>query len=223
MRSIHFTTAAATIAIAAVTTFGAGPACASTITYNYSEVSTGTSGPGGSSTLPIPGSYTYGNTFTGGADGGTVIPGSASTAYPGGFGFYDDYVFTIGAAGADAITSTIDYANILQVSGLQVRLYSAASNPTLPVLGTPSGTTLIDAWSTPVSSGTTTGTVSVLPQTTLAAGTYVLEVRGTVTGSAGGSYAGVLNLTPVPLPAALPLLLSGLGGLGFWARRRRDR
>ena len=201
--------------------FGPATVEASAITYSYSELSTGTSGPGGSNSLAVPGSYTYGNTFTGGADGGTVIPGSSSSTYPNGFGFYDAYVFTIGTAGADAITTTIDYSNILQISGLQARLYSAVGNNP-PVLGTPVGGTLIDAWSTPINSGGATGTVSVLPQTTLSAGTYVLEIRGTATGSAGGSYAGVLNLAPVPLPAAFPLLLSGLGGLGFVARRRRS-
>jgi PEP-CTERM motif len=61
---------------------------------------------------------------------------------------------------------------------------------------------------------------TVLNPTTLAAGTYVLEIRGDVTGSSGGTYSGELNLNPVPLPAALPLLLSGLGLLGF-ARKRR--
>jgi hypothetical protein len=28
-------------------------------------------------------------------------------------------------------------------------------------------------------------------------------------------------ITPVPLPAGAPMLLSALGGLGFWARRKR--
>ena len=54
---------------------------------------------------------------------------------------------------------------------------------------------------------------------TLAAGTYVLEVRGMATGTSGGSYSGTLNVAPVPLPATLPLLLSGLGLLGGLLRR----
>jgi hypothetical protein len=57
--------------------------------------------------------------------------------------------------------------------------------------------------------------------TTLAAWTYVLEVRGNVTGTSGGSYSGTLNVAPVPLPAALPLLFSGLGLLGGGLARRR--
>jgi hypothetical protein len=61
---------------------------------------------------------------------------------------------------------------------------------------------------------------TVLDPTTLTAGSYVLEIRGEVTGSSGGTYTGSLNLNPVPLPAALPLLLSGLGLLGGWIRKR---
>jgi hypothetical protein len=64
---------------------------------------------------------------------------------------------------------------------------------------------------------------TVLNPTTLAAGTYVLEIRGDVTGSDGGTYSGSLNLNPVPLPAALPLLLSGFGLLGGTLRKRFTR
>jgi len=35
-------------------------------------------------------------------------------------------------------------------------------------------------------------------------------------------YVASLNVSDVPVPAALPLLLSGLGGLGFAARRRKQ-
>ena len=52
-------------------------------------------------------------------------------------------------------------------------------------------------------------------------GVYQLQVSGQLVG-ATSSYAGTLNATPtvVPLPAALPLLLAGLGAMGFVGRRR---
>jgi hypothetical protein len=59
--------------------------------------------------------------------------------------------------------------------------------------------------------------------TTLTGGPYVLEIQGDVTGTSGGTYTGSLNLNPVPLPAALPLLLSGLGLLGGTLRKRFTR
>jgi hypothetical protein len=49
----------------------------------------------------------------------------------------------------------------------------------------------------------------VLPNVVLSPGTYVLEIRGLVTGSFSGSYGGALNLAPVPLPGAV--WLAGLG------------
>jgi hypothetical protein len=48
----------------------------------------------------------------------------------------------------------------------------------------------------------------------------VLEIRASSVGTAGGSYSGVVNLTPVPLPAALPLLFSGLGLFGAFRRKQ---
>lgn len=140
-----------------------------------------------------------------------------------GFGFYDDFYFSVPTAvAADSITSTINLSNIFGISNLQVRLYNSANN-TPPVLGAPQGG-VTEAWSTAINVAPgETGTVAVLNTTITQPGTYVLEVRGTATGSLGGSYSGALNVSPVPLPTALPLLLSGLGLFGGFARKHFAR
>lgn len=167
--------------------------------------------PGGTLQASLPtvaGSYTYGHGY-----GAPTSPLAGAPSY----GFYDDYVFTIGAANANSITSTIDLGT-LQVSNLQVRLYSLASN-TLPTFGAPVGM-VYSAWTSVISGPGFSGAYAVIPEIVLGAGTYVLEVRGNVTGTNGGSYSGVLNLTPVPLPGAVWLLGSALLGLGSMVRRR---
>jgi hypothetical protein len=50
---------------------------------------------------------------------------------------------------------------------------------------------------------------------------YTLNLRGTVL-SGGGSYAGVLNLAPVPEIPKWLALLSGLFMVGFMVHRRND-
>lgn len=154
--------------------------------------------------------YSYANTITG--TGQPVAGGSV--------GFYDDYVFTIAASTADSVTSTINLG-ASQISNLQASLfsYSGGAVPLLPS-ALPPGTVQIDGWSTAFSYGSYT----VIAPVTLTAGTYALEIRGTVpTAGASGTYSGVLNLSaaPVPLPAGMPLLLSGVAGLAIWGRRRR--
>jgi hypothetical protein len=156
------------------------------------------------------GSYTYANTLT----------GTGQTVGTTGQGFFDDYVFSIAASTADSVTSTINLGNS-QISNLQASIFSY-SGGSLPLFGStlPPGTVELDGWSTAFSNGS----YAVIAPVTLTAGTYALEIRGTVpTSGATGTYSGVLNLAaaPVPLPAGLPLLLSGVAGLGFWVRRRR--
>ncbi len=56
--------------------------------------------------------------------------------------------------------------------------------------------------------------------TPLAAGNYFLQIDGYVAAPTGGSYSGILAVTPVPEPDTYGMLLAGLGLLGLLARRR---
>jgi hypothetical protein len=159
------------------------------------------------------GSGVYSDTFT------APTPSISGSPSPG-YGFYDDFYFSVpNGVTADSITSTISLGQTFTLSNLQVRLYNSANNSP-PVLGAPSGG-VTEAWSSPITIGPgMTGTVQVLNTQITKPGTYVLEVRGTATGTNGGSYAGTLNVSPVPLPAALPLLLTGFGLFAGAMRKR---
>ena len=206
-----------TIALAAVL-----PATAATLPVSnggslyLSETTTGSgSAPFGNiSALSTPGNYTYLDSWT--APQSTVVSGTSS-------GFYDDFVFTIGAGQVDSVSSSITLGNMLGISSMQVRLYDYNANGQVaPLLTTPVPGSAFDAWSSTVSFPGGTSTVNLLPTTTLKAGTYAVEVRGTVNGTSGGNYTGSLDVTPVPLPTALPALLGGLGLLAACTRRRRS-
>lgn len=152
----------------------------------------------------LPTSITYGDSFTSAATGTT---------------FYDDYIFTIPDGSANSVTSSINLDSILGLTDLQARLYTGNAHYTGPA----APGTLIEAWSTTVNySPTVSATTVVLNPVSLLAGTYTLQIRGTVSGSSGGSYAGVLNIAqPVPEPESYAMLLAGLGIMGFTARRRK--
>jgi len=174
-------------------------------------------GAGANTATPVPGSYDYSHTVTT-ANAAFAIPGSVSGSYPAGFEFYDDYVFTITGAVANSVTSSINMGSLLGISNLHARLFQLTLP--LPYIGAPPSGTLVQAWGTGFSCGIgCSGQTVVLADTVLAPGTYVLELRGNVSGSLSGSYGGVLNLVPVPVPAAVWLFGSAVAGLG-WMRRR---
>ncbi len=131
--------------------------------------------------------------------------------------FYDEFLFSIQTNSVDSITSMINLGSLLGINNLQTRLYSG----TVTTTGVPNG--LLQAWSTAITiSGTGySGSMAVISPITLSAGNYVLEVRGDVVGTAGGSYAGVLNIAPIPEPGEWALMLIGLGMIGFLAVRRK--
>ena len=179
-------------------------------TLSYEQTASGITGNGtGTDYSRLPVSDFFGNNL--GPSAGTL----GAPADPG-FSFYDDYVFTVANSTIDAASFVLNEGTSLAITDLQMRVYATTGNNTLPVLGdSPAG--LRAGWSNPIS---TDGSTSNLATTLLSGGTYVLEVRGDVTGTAGGSYAGLIDLQPVPLPAALPLVLSGMGLLGGLLRRR---
>ena len=183
---------------------------ADTLNLNYETTSAGTTTYSNvANAAQVPGTYNYGHSVAH-VDGN--VTGTA-------FGFYDDYIFTIGAGQVDSITSTIDLAGLLGITNMQVRLFNVADASAPGTTGVPPS--LVQSWSNAISCGTgCTGTVDVITPHTLTAGTYDLQVRGT-TDSLGGSFSGVLNTAPVPLPAAFGLLLSGMTMFGSIIRRKQ--
>jgi hypothetical protein len=153
---------------------------------------------------PLPTSLTYGNSFASASVGTT---------------FYDAYYFTIPDGTANSITSTISFGTTSGLDNLRARLYAGNLNPA-------SSTAIpgqISGWgntATLIPGLVTTETV-VLNPVALLAGSYTLQIKGTVTGTGGGSYAGVMNISPVPEADTYAMLLAGLGVVGFMSRRRR--
>ena len=115
-------------------------------TYNGTSTVTTPSFPTGTVTMVpnTPTSYFYGDTFSGATP---IIPATITAGHPAGYGFYDDFVFTVGPSQVDSISSTISLGS-LQVAGFSERLFNLSGN-TLPTFGTPAGGA-IDAWSTPL-------------------------------------------------------------------------
>lgn len=182
-------------------------------TLNPTGAANVTTGPGTVNVESTPGSDNYGNTYIA-PSGFNQLIGAPTTN--GGFGFYDDYIFQITAATVNSVTSTITLGASSGISNLQVRLFALPGGPYNPISP---GVPVTNAWSTAISASPNLLTYSVLNNTSLAAGTYVLQVRGKVTGTSNGSYSGVLNIAPIPVPAAVWLFGSALGLLGLSRRR----
>ncbi|MDQ1303787.1 MAG: hypothetical protein QG595_1770 [Pseudomonadota bacterium] len=201
-------------ALVAISMFHVGSAQAMPVSYSttFNGSINVTTGAGANTALPVPGSDFYGNTFAAPTLNFTA-PAAAT-----GFGFYDDFIFTIPVgAGTNSVTSSISIPGSLQISGLQSRLFALPLGYTGGALGACPGGCLA-VWGAEVLAANVTYTV--LNPTLLGPGSYVLQIRGDATGAFGGSYSGVLNLTAIPVPAAVWLFGSALGGLGLLKRRR---
>lgn len=197
----------------------AGTAKASNLTLTCQALAPGTASPATCpATAPmysVPGLYLYGDSFTAPDGSGTI---TSSDINGNSAGFIDAYLFDIAPAKADAVSATISDGTTIAANDLFARIYTLSSNPDGLVLGTPVG---------PVYNGVVSGsdsTTVTIGQIMLPAGSYVLEISGTESGSFAGGYTGSLDLAPVPLPASFTLLLTGLIGFaGLFVQRYRNR
>jgi hypothetical protein len=191
---------------------------------SYSVVSTGPGtysvAVGNDYLLAVPGQYTFAGQFLTNQSALPTLGPSSVGAYT----FQDSYQFTISdAANGNALTASLSLGNYYQISNLQLRLYQLTGAPTLPIVG--SLQSYVTAGQVNVVSPWQGGGPLILATfDNVAAGTYILDIAGIASGDLGGSYVGQLNLaptSPVPLPAGVWLLVSGLGALGGMASRRR--
>lgn len=202
----------------------AGTATAGSLSLTCQVLSPGsvTSCPASAPVYTVPGQYNYVDSFSSSEASGKIsgadIYGGPIYGNLGSAGFIDDYFFQIMPASADAVSATISNGTFA-VSSLFATLYSLSANPGGLVLEQPVGTVYYGD----ITDNGPARLVQINP-VTLAAGAYVLQISGTSSGSAGGSYTGTLNLSPVPLPPSLPLLLTGLLGFaGLILPRARNR
>lgn len=205
-----FNTASARAFVATVALTVGGSAFAATLPISYSTTAAVTpytpvtTGSGGITNATNPDAYIYGNTY-----------GSLTNAVFGNYEFYDDFIFTISSATANSVSTTINLGGVFALGNMEARIYDWSLNQSAPVFDQPVGAVI-------ASTSSTLGNVTILTidNVLLNAGTYVLEIRGSVTGASGGGYSGLLNVAPVPVPGALWLMGSAVIGLGAVARKR---
>ncbi len=166
----------------------------------------------GSGTITAPASVEFGNR----TDTQLTVHTGPPLSAP--YNFLDTWNFVL-AGGADVTSFAAAFKfddgpgglNTFGVENLQIGLFDSAN------------VAVSTGWQSVTAAAPITISSSTTPFAGFAAGAYSLQVRGTLL-APPGSYAGTLIAsTPaaVPLPAALPLLVLGLGTLGAAGIRRR--
>jgi hypothetical protein len=174
--------------------------------------------------MPTSASFGFTDSFNQGSNQATGSNlGASATGSGAPWNFQDNVLFDTTGAAVQALASAL----ITNVPGLQIRIISlnnpatgtpfditSAANASA-LLGGPSVVTVEDGWTTFLA-GPIDYTATMLKA--IPAGDYILQVRGEA--QAGSSYSGTIAFTPVPLPGALIMLLSGLGLLGAAGAQR---
>lgn len=164
----------------------------------------------------ITANYGFGQSFT--APTGSYAAGTLGNGNQ--FGFTASYVIDVPASTAGAYLFSLNLNAASGLDNLTARLYDYNANGIQNLtLGStsPIGSGLIEGWSTS-DNGYVASTT--LAPANVPSGLYVLEVAGLTVGTTSGAYSGQLSITPVPLPASVFLLLSGLAGLVGMKRLR---
>lgn len=121
--------------------------------------------------------------------------------------FIDNYNFTLTQAGEFA-------AGVLSITGnakngLDITAFNLIDSTGSLFGGTLLSTGATDQWSLSTSS--------------LTAGAYTIQIKGSILSNAAGRYSANIALAPVPEPETYAMMLAGLGLLGFTARRRNKK
>lgn len=174
--------------------------------------------------VPTSTSFGFTDSFNQGSNQATGSNlGASATGSGAPWNFQDNILFDTAGAAVEAQAS----ASLNSLSDLQIRIISlnnpATGNPfdissavnASALLGGPSVVTVQNGWTTFLA-GPIDYTATML--NAIPAGDYILQVRGEA--QAGSSYSGTITFTPVPLPSALIMMLSGLGLLGAAGARR---
>jgi hypothetical protein len=155
-----------------------------------------------SSPCDLTNSATVNPTLTPGETG--LIPNTVVGDSPISTDWYFTLPSSLGIGGAGIANNyTVPPAGNFDITGLSVTLYNAVSDTAVAGVLYFNGHTQFS-------------------DSSLAAGTYYMQVTGTADGTLGGEYFGSASVSSVPLPAAAWLLLSGLAGMGAMARRRKS-
>ena len=199
-----------------IRTIGTAVACAALFAAGAASAQSAPVGPSNLGAISGPYTTSYGDTFS---SPQALAVGSSL------YSFTDAYTFSIPNAALDSFTATINLGTILNIANFQAALFNGTplaaqfggtgAGSHIGFAGSTSGAVSGLAWN----SGN--GSFITLSSPHLAAGSYTLEVRGWANGSNGGSYAGVLNVSPVPEASTLMLMLAGMGLLAAAALSRK--